>query len=353
MTANNGDDSDLFPDDPDEEFVEEEPAPNSRDDSERVPEAPDEEFVEEEPEGGGAEAGKNTAAVFLLPLQLIAGFLKGFLFAVTRVLPYGRAFWGGVAKLGIKNMRKASGGDVVGIVGRGDGRLTLKPMKFKTFEDEPGSPQRWVSKDGEEWHPGAEGKGWKFIGSTPVGLFHETAVPRGSWFQSNYAEALQLGNKEQLLVNPNLTQEIVLRADADEAVSNEDKARQAVADGGVEFESQSFQVNRPGMLEDVLVDLDPGDGSQGMRVSTEKYQEVFQEKVGTEEMQMQEARGRAAEVDPEGQREMMFRFLKYFLGGVLLARSPELLALLMGESGAGVGSSIPPIMINAAGVLPL
>jgi len=329
MTGNNGD----LPDD--------------------VPEAKDDEFVETEPEGPGVEAGKSAGGMVTAPLKLLVGFLKGMVYTITRIMPYGRAFWGGVAKLGIKNLRKASGGDIVGIVGRGDGKLDLKPMKYKQFDDEPGSPNRWVSKDGEEWHPGAEGKGWKFVGSTPVGLFHETAVPRGSWFQSNYAEALQIGQKEQLIADADITQEIVINAEPGTDLDDKQEAKQAMADGGVNYQDNRFRIDDPGLLEDVLVDLDPDDDSQGMRVSTEKYAEVFQEKVGTEEMQMQEARGRAAEVDPESQRDMMFRFLKYFLGGVVLARSPELLALLMGESGAGVGSSIPPLMIDTLSVMPL
>jgi len=314
------------------------------------PDPENDDFVETKPEGPGVNTGETAGSLVTSPIKAIVGFLRGMLYAVTRIMPYGRAFWSSIAKLGIKNLRKASGGDIVGIVGRGDGRLELKPMKYKQHDDEPGSPNRWVSKDGEEWHPGAEGKGYKYIGSTPVALFHETAVPRGSWFQSNYAEALQLGNKQQLYADAEVSQEVVINANSDE--SKAQAAQKAKTDGGINYDDR-WNVEYPGMLEDVLVDLDPGDGSQGMRVSTEKYAEVFQERVGSEEMQMQEVRGRAAEVDPESQRDMMFRFLKYFLGGVVLARSPELLALLMGESGAGVGGSIPPLMIDALAVMPL
>jgi len=297
----------------------------------------------------GEAAGEAAGNTLLKPVQVLIRFASAFVYAVTRILPYGRTFWASLLKTSLKNMQKSSGGDIVGIIGRGDGRLEFEPMKFKQFDDEPGSPRRWVAKSGEEWHPGAEGKGWKYVGSTPVALFHETAVPRGSWFQSNYAEALQIGQKEQLVADADVTQEIVL--DAGDASDKQD-VQQAMADGGVNYADQRFRINDPGLLEDVLVDLDPDDDSQGMRVSTEKYAEVFQEKVGTEEMRMQEARGRAAEVDPESQRDRMFRILKYILGGVVLARSPELLALLMGESGGNL-SSVSPILLDVTGAIPI
>jgi len=204
-----------------------------------------------------------------------------------------------------------------------------------------------VTKSGERWSTGAEDRGHKFLSNVPVALFHETATQRGSWLECNYAEALDLGQKEPLIADADVTQEITIQADP-ETLDEADSPAEAMADGGVDYTNQRFRIDDPGMLTDVLVDLHPDDDDvQGMRVSTAKYSEVYPEKTTTEEMQMQEVRGRAAEVDPESQRQMMFRFLKYFLGGVLLARSPEILALLLGDGGTGINAGeIAPILIG-------
>lgn len=268
----------------------------------------------------------------------------GLLISTLRLVPRGEKLWKGVAQTGIRGFYKSSGGDAIGFIARENG-IDLEAVKWKhSAPDDPSNPNRWVTKSGERWHPGGEGRTPDFIGSTPVVLLDEDATARGSMLQSRYQAALDLGHKDALFV-PERVEQVVVQVDPQAA---EEGGPAAIADGGAVAQEISYAIpdsEWPDKLADVLVDLRSPSDAEGMRVSARAYKDVYLEDVGAEEMQMQELRGRAAEADPQKERELMFRVLKWVAIAVLAARAPELLAMLGGSDAGGIISDLNPLWL--------
>lgn len=279
--------------------------------------------------------GRGVAAGIADLIHLVAGLIVstvvGFLIGLLKIVPKSEALWRPMVDMGLRGMHKSGGGDIIGIVARPNG-IDLRPMKWKPGDpDDPEDHPRWVDKAGNWWGPGAEGRGFERLGRTPVALFDEDAQEKGSFIQSRFAEALDLGHKDALFV-PDVVNQINVLPQGD----GYDSPGEEIADGGVATQEYTIQPEEwSDRLADTLVDLRSPDDASGMRVSAYKFKEVYQENVGSEEMQMQEFRGRAAEADPKKARDTMFRVLKYILIAVLAARAPETLSLLMGETGMG------------------
>lgn len=303
----------------------------------------------EDAEEAGYTTGHGLGTTIVDPvryaLAATLSFVGGFAMSLTRLLPKSEAIYDAMLKAAYKGMHKTSGGDIVGIIARDNGQLDHKPMLWKrSSPDDPTEPDRWVTKEGERWHPGAEGRGFDMVGSTPVALFDEDAEGKGSFLQSRFQAALDLGYKEALFV-PDRVEQVVVEVDP-EAV--DEGGPEAVADGGAVQSQVTYNIpdsEWPDKLADVLVDLSAPNGEAGMRVSAKAYKEVYQEKVGSEEMQMQELRGRAAEADPQSAKDLMFRVMKWIAIIVLASRAPELLALLMGTGVGDAVSGISPFMV--------
>jgi hypothetical protein len=279
-------------------------------------------------------------------LARIVGTLLGVLLVVTKVLPKGHVIWAGMYKRGLKGMHKTAGGDVVGLIGRNTGQLDIQPMKWKRDDDDVGEKPRWVTKGtNEEFFPGAEGRDFDLIGNVPVALFDEDNPNRATRFEARFAEALDVGaEKTHIYADADVTQ-VIQTVDPGSGADQQG----AVADGGQV--TQQFQIDEPGYLEDVLVDLSSPEWASGTRVSATKVKETYQEKVGTEEMQNQEQRGRIAESDPEAERQKWLRAMLYMMLAVAAAAmGPELVAAIFGSGGVGGGGGsvmpfalVPPI----------
>lgn len=299
--------------------------------------------------GGAIDAGDRfvTGIVEIVHgiIGTFLGVIAGLLIGLLRFVPRGEAFWKGLVSMGMRGMYKSSGGDAVGLIARSNGLLEPVPVKWKPNDpDDPTTPAQWRTKSGETWGPGAEGRGFERMGDTPVALFDEDAQDRGSFLQSRFAEALDLGQKQAVYI-PEKVEQIQVEITPDEGKS----PTEALADGGFQEARTSYRIaddEWSDKLADVLVDLRSDVGS-AMRVSAGKYKEVYQEKVGSEEMQAQELRGRAAEADPQAAKDLMFRVLKWVALIILATHAPEILTMLLGGEGnaSSIGSDINPFMI--------
>lgn len=308
----------------------------------------------EDARSAGEAAGAAFAADLLRavrwPVRYLSGAAVGVSLALSRFFPKSERLWRGVTKRGLRGIYKTASGDpdAIGFIHRETGELDIKPVKWvPAGSDDPEQPPHWKTKDDETWHPGTQGLETEYIGRVPVALFDEDSPVKGSFLQSRFQQALDLGHKDKLFV-PELVEKIEIHGHVED-IQDFAAGGDAVADGGSSVTQSSYEIpdsQWPDKLADVLVDLgSPGDHG-GLRVSVKQAKEAFQENVGSEEMQMQEFRGRVAEADPSASKAEIKRLIYAILGTALVVKSPEILQVIFG-SGAGqsLGEAVPSFTV--------
>jgi hypothetical protein len=256
----------------------------------------------------------------------------------TKLIPRQSTLFRKLALNSIKQYHKRAGGDALAIDARAGQQLDLTPVKFRSAgECEEGEKPGWVAKDGTKtWNAASEGRVVDYLNNTPIVALDRDSHVECGWLRPRIAEAIELDNYDGLYTNPQLN----LVADA--TASN----GQAVADGG----TPELELGSPGQWAgDALVDLDSGDGYDGMRVSFRKATEWMSEQTTTQEMQMQEDRGYIrglAGGDTPSITKLLLICAAIILGGFAIAFiGPELVG------GGGGGGGINPLMINALSVI--
>jgi len=246
----------------------------------------------------------------------------------------------------IKQYHKRAGGDALAIDARAGQQLDLTPVKYRSAgECDEGEKPGWVAKDGTKtWHAASEGRVVDYLNNTPIVALDRDSHVECGWLRPRIAEAIELDNYDGVYTNPQLT--------AVAPVVNDPTTNGAVADGGqIAPEDIGLEPTNPGQWAgDALVDLDSGDGYDGMRVSFRKATEWMSEQTTTQEMQMQEDRGYIRGLANGDSGPSVFKLLLLCaaiilgtLGIVLLG--PELVG------GGGGGGGINPLMINALSVI--
>ena len=180
----------------------------------------------------------------------------------TKLIPRQSTLFRKLALNSIKQYHKRAGGDALAIDARAGQQLDLTPVKFRAAgECEEGEKPGWVAKDGTKtWNAASEGRVVDYLNNTPIVALDRDSHVECGWLRPRIAEAIELDNYDGLYTNPQLT----LVADA--TASN----GQAVADGG----TPELELGSPGQWAgDALVDLDSGEGYDGMRVSFRKATE--------------------------------------------------------------------------------
>lgn len=314
-------------------------------DDEITIEEDEEQEQEQTPREKGEEIGKAAAdGAVVSPINavvdMVIGVMTGFAMMLTTIVPKGHKIWSGLYKTALTGMFKTSGADAIGFIARSNGEVEPHPVKWKRAS-ESGEKSRWVTKDtDEEWGPGTEGRGLERIGKVPVAFFDETSFDRTSMLEARIAEAVDLGQTQDLYRDADID---LVQVTVDNSNAG---AGAAVADGGQNVREQRWEIRDPGVLDDVLIDLS-SEAGDAMRVSWRKSKELLFEKATTEEMQMQEQRGRIAESDPEKQRQ---KFMKIFFYAMIMvvaaAVGPEFVSAIFGSGGgASGGSSVVPFFL--------
>ena len=245
----------------------------------------------------------------------------------------------------IKQYHKRAGGYALAIDARAGQQLDLTPVRYRSAgECEEGEKPGWVAKDGTKtWHAASEGRVVDYLNNTPIVALDRDSHVECGWLRPRIAEAIELDNYDGVYTNPQLT--------AVAPVVNDPTTNGAVADGGqIAPEDIGLEPTNPGQWAgDALVDLDSGDGYDGMRVSFRKATEWMSEQTTTQEMQMQEDRGYIrglAGGDTPSITKLLLICAAIILGGFAIAFiGPELVG------GGGGGGGINPLMINALSVL--
>ncbi len=267
------------------------------------------------------------------------GGLAKAIATLPRLIPRQSRLFRALALNSIKMYHKRAGGDALALDARAGQQLDLTPVKYRPAgECDEGEKPGWVAKDGTKtWNAGSEGRVVDYLNNTPVVALDRDSHVECGWLRPRIAEAIELDNYDGIYTNP----QVQLVADAQ-------ANGQAVADGG----SPSLELGSPGQWAgDALVDLDSGEGYDGMRISFRKASEWASEQTTAQEMQMQEDRGYIRGLANGDNGPSVTKLLLLCAGIILGALAIiELGPLLLGGGGGG-GGSINPLIVSALGAL--
>ena len=235
---------------------------------------------------------------------------------------------------GIENFHKTAGGDAVAINAKAGQQLELEPVLYRTPEEvEEGEKPGWKVKGRDKvWNPAKEGNSVNYLGRTPMINLEDDEHVEAGWLAPRVGQAIELDNYWPIFTNPEINAVI----DA-----GQPGARGARADGGMNV---ALELDSPGRWAgDNLIDLDSGEGYDGMRISASKAREWQAEHTDSEHMQMQEDRGylRGLASGDDTDVVRIFLYAALLVIGVLavVLLGPELV-------GGGDGGGMNPLLID-------
>ena len=241
---------------------------------------------------------------------------------------------------GIENFHKTAGGDAVAINAKAGQQLELEPVLYRTPEEvEEGEKPGWKVKGRDKvWNPAKEGNSVNYLGRTPMVNLEDDEHVEAGWLAPRVGQAIELDNYWPIFTNPEINAVI----DAGDPAGAD-----ARADGGMNVD---LELDSPGRWAgDNLIDLDSGDGYDGMRISASKAREWQAEHTDSEHMQMQEDRGylRGLASGDDTDVVRIFLYAALLVIGVLavVLLGPELVG------GSDGGGGINPLMIDMAATL--
>ena len=183
-----------------------------------------------------------------------------------------------------------------------------------------------------------------YLGKTPVVALEDDAHVEAGWLAPRIGHAIELDNYRPIFTNTQLTAVAPLAPDPQ-------TGNGTLADGGAIHPSEvGLEPNSPGQWGgDNLIDLDSGEGYDGMRISMQKAREWQAETADSEQMQMQEDRGylRGLAEGDETDVVRIFLYAALLVIGVLavVLLGPELVG------GSDGGGGMNPLMIDMAATL--
>jgi len=243
-----------------------------------------------------------------------------------------------LAKKSIQNYHKTAGGDALAINAKAGQQVELEPVLYRTPEEvDEGEKPGWKVKGRDKvWNPGKEGNSVNYLGRTPTVLLEDDEHVEAGWLAPRIGTAIEMDNWWPLF---NVD---TINAVIDAGAAGNGQAR---ADGG---QAISFELDDPGeWAADNIIDLNSGDGYNGMRISTAKAREWQAEHTDSEHMQMQEDRGflRGLANNDSTDAKRIFLYATLLVLGVLaiVLLGPKLV-------GGGGGGSISPLLALSPGL---
>jgi len=244
----------------------------------------------------------------------------------------------------IENYHKTAGGDAIGINALDGQQIDLEPVKYKPPEAcEEGEQPGWhVAGRDKVWNPAKEGNSVNYLGKTPVATFQDDAHVEAGWLAPRVGMAIELDQYWPLFIDPTIVGHIHTNTPQARTGTG---ANGAIADGGAG--QIDFTLEDVGQYaDDAIVDLDSGAGYDGMRISMAKAREWQAEQAPSEQMQMQEERGRLMGLlngeDGPGAFKLLLLAGAIILGTLFII---EVLPILLNGGGGGGGGGINPLML--------
>ncbi|WP_162989926.1 hypothetical protein [Natronorubrum halophilum] len=263
------------------------------------------------------QAGDKTGGFLAMPVQICMAFFASLLVGVTRRIPGRKRIQKGMIKSGIEGLWKTSSAAVIVMVIYGDGVVVPRPGEIDSEEGKirTDNDEEWTLTDINMCRMGNAPVVWG------VADDHELASP----VAARVAEAVDSdwGRTQAVKETPEGIKPVDYQT-----------PQQAVADGGQQSIREPF--------DDVWVDArNPVTGAAGWIVSMAKGYEMHWSQSSTEEMQMQETRGRLAEMDPEKYDNRAIKLLIVAGASLALGLFGPALAQRVAGSGAAEGASSP------------
>lgn len=256
----------------------------------------------------------------------------------------------------LENYHKTAGGDAVGINAQENQKVDLEPVLYRSPEEcEEGEKPGWHVKGRDKvWKPTEEGS-VDYLGRTPVVNLEDDAHVESGWLKPRIGHAIELDQYQPVFTNPTFKSVF-------DVGSGQQANPNALADGGQEAGPQQeldrwaqqhlggLELDQPGIFSgETLIDLDSGDGYDGMRISASKASEWQAEHAASEQMQMQEDRGYLRGLAHGDDGPSVLKLLLVCAGIILgvLALVFVVPELLGGSSSGGIN----PLTISALGAL--
>ncbi|PCR89441.1 hypothetical protein [Natrinema ejinorense] len=268
-------------------------------------------------------AGDSVAAVLYFPIKLLLAFFAKLIIGISRRIPGRSRIQKGLIKSGIEGLWKTTDANLIVMTIYGDGVAVPRPAQVNSDEG------KVETANGEEWT--LTDISTVRIGKAPVAFGvaddHELASP----VAARVAEAVDSDWRRVKTVQET--------ADGISPTEYTDP-QTTVADGGESGLREPF--------DDVWVDArNPLQSTAGWIVSMDKAYELHWSQSSSEEMKMQETRGRLAEMDPEAHRGRAIRMVIIAIGCFALGLlGPALASRIAGTAASDGGGSAIPIMIN-------
>lgn len=308
----------------------------------------EEEPAEPEAEGGEPEtsllgkvgagirtyAGKAAWAVGINTVQFVSLLTRG----PTKKV------WKNLSLVFLHRYHKLMGGDRIGLDFRPNGKAEFVPVKWLPPEavDEEQKPG-WKAKDRDKtWTPTTMGRNGSRLGKTPVVPLDSDTWRATSILEARIAEAVDQGQHRPLY----RVDEAEMTATID--MQDPTAAGGAVADGGAVVTNREFNPRTSPIFEDIIIDLNAGEGYDGSAISFWKSQELMAETTATEEMTNQEHRGFLAGRSGKDITKLAVKLM--IIAGIIAGLGligPELVTALFaggGGGGGGGGGMIPITM---------
>ncbi|MCQ4334603.1 hypothetical protein KM295_14180 [Natronomonas sp. F2-12] len=251
----------------------------------------------------------------------------------------------------LENYYKASGGDALGINAQPGQRIEFEPIKYRTPEEtDEGEKPGWKVKGRDKvWHPGRDGNSVDYLGRAPAVLLDDDDHAQAGWLKPRIGEAIDLDNYFPVFTNPTFRCTLEYGDDTAADVTNG-----AIPDGGYADKPIDFEldgVEEAGeWLGDTVIDIDSGDGYDGMRISARKAAQWRAEETDSEHMQMQEDRGYIRGLANGDEGPGIIKLLLICAGIILGTLAIVLLGPKLLGSGGG-GGSLPSLMVNTLGTV--
>jgi hypothetical protein len=255
----------------------------------------------------------------------------------------------------LENYHKTAGGDAIGINARDNQKIELEPVLFRSPEEvDEGEQPGWKVKGRDKVWKATEEGSVDYLGRVPVVNLEDDAHVEAGWLAPRIGHAIEHEQYQPVFTNP--TFKSVFDVGGQQASPN------ALADGGQNVGPQEeldrwaqqhlggLELDNPGIFSgETLIDLDSGDGYDGMRISASKASEWQAEHAASEQMQMQEdrgyLRGLAHGDDGPSVVKLLLICAAIILGALAII---ELGPILLGGGGGG---GINPLTISALGAL--
>jgi len=244
----------------------------------------------------------------------------------------------------LKGYYKTAPGDAIGLIAEPGQKLDLRPVGYRAPKDcEEHQKPGWVERGGDKvWNAGTEGRVVDYLGDTPIVALERDSHVEAGWLKPRIAQAIEFDNYDGLYTNPEINADVVADLSVDSATGGG-----AVADGGTQPGVVDVGLQDLGQYQGAqILDLDSGDGYDGMRIDFGKASDWAFETTASEELEKAQERGRLKGMLGTDQTDLAKVYFWAAIFALLVIATVTIGPSLVG--GGGGGGGINPLTVMPA-----